>query len=364
MKVLSHLVRLCAVLPNSPSPNPSFELTPFEQTGGDWDISGSDWADSGIMHSDYTGNGPGQHPELSNNGQGGQQLQPDGATGYDLRHRGPPQYEGLPPTTRTRNTRQANSHEMTPMPDSMDSSGPFHGFPDQLGQVNPGGNNTASAAGSFNLPPPLPYPINDENTQQRNLATFKHSSTINDTHTQQLGDFAPARTEDVSSEQGVGAYQGSSGEALPTANPIDSQPPDHIYGENRGGVLAAGRTQMPPSRQSSDQSGVSTIPSSETNAITMTGMATSTPAHTQTHRQERNDHIEALSDELHRQIKNLMPINTQQGPMFKPSKGSLAAVFFDLIDYEPHINLMQLFCRLKGVFFDNLRALYATDEDI
>jgi len=106
MKVLSHLARLCAVLPNSPSPNPSFELTPFEQTGGDWDISGSDWADSGIMHSDYTGNGPGngQHPELSNNGPGGQQLQPDGATGYDLRSHGQPQYGGLPP--RTRNTQQ------------------------------------------------------------------------------------------------------------------------------------------------------------------------------------------------------------------------------------------------------------------
>ena len=284
MKFLSKLSRLCAF----PSPNSPFELTHFEQEGGDWDISGSDWSDSGIMHTDYTGNGPGngQHPELSNNGQGGQQLQPDGATGYDLRRLGQAQYGGLPSTTRTRNTRQASNHEETVMPEKVDSPD-FHGFvPEQLGQVrhmDTEGNNTATAADSYHLPPPLAYPHGDENTQQRNLATFKHSSTINDTHTQQLGPFAPARTEDVASGLEEVARQSSSSPVPPTVNPIDSQPLDLSNGANSR-VPAGDRVQLPPTRQASDQSGVSTIPCSETNAITMTGIATSTPAQSETHR--------------------------------------------------------------------------------
>ena len=121
-KFFSNLSRLCAVLPNSPSPNLQLELehfdstaspnqqfqpTQFETSGGDWDISGSDWVDSGVIMPNNTGNDldSGQHPEQYGNGPGGQQGPPE-AQRYPFRHNGPPPPQPqLPAATRQTNKR-------------------------------------------------------------------------------------------------------------------------------------------------------------------------------------------------------------------------------------------------------------------
>ena len=226
-KFFSNLSRLCAVLPHSPSPNLQLELehfeataspnqqfqpTNFETSGGDWDISGSDWVDSGVMMPDNTGNDQngGQQPEQYGNGSGGQQGPPD-APRYPFRHNGPP-----PPLPQPPPSGQAKKRSKPP-DDQGAAAVPLHSIgpdlrvfvEDQNGTLLPVQFNSTT---SFHLakPPPIHH---DENTQQRTLANQKPSDTYNDTHSGQLGAFAPTQSSGANSNDrndGNASYGGTS----------------------------------------------------------------------------------------------------------------------------------------------------------
>ena len=201
MGFINKLSKLCSVFPGSPkSRTKEFEPTRFEARGGDWDNSGSDWADSSIMLADNTGNGPGngQHPSLSGSIAGGQQANNQNeAARYDTRSQGPPQFGQLPPTTRQggRNSNSTNNYQGGASSNSPD----FHGFVPDHGsqQVDPsfsGVVNNSQDPQSYVLAPPLPFP-QAENVQQPHLAmAAKTSESINDSFGNMLGPYAPPRT--------------------------------------------------------------------------------------------------------------------------------------------------------------------------
>ena len=352
MGFINKLSKLCAVFPGSPkSRTKEFEPTRFEARGGDWDNSGSDWADSSIMLADNTGNGPGngQHPSLSGSIAGGQQANNQNeAARYDTRSQGPPQFGQLPPTTRQggQNSNSTNNYQGGASSNSPD----FHGFVPDHGsqQVDPsfsGVVNNSQDPQSYVLAPPLPFP-QAENVQQPHLAmAAKTSESINDSFGNMLGPYAPPRT---SSTNGLAQ---------------NSQPPNQTQGVNQGRISTRGQHSGPPiARQGSEQSGVSTIPGSASETGGATGFVASTPSHTGTLQNDDNP-SEALSDALHEQIRSLMPIETPNGPMYQTTKGRLAAVVLDLIDYKPHIGLVPLFNRLKGSFWQNIIVLHRSQTD-